>query len=713
MTSSTNNTYQTITEYSMVQTFYADPEAVNKSSEITLTSIDLYFKSKPSTTKNASGKPAPGVSIAICEVQNDSPILEKTIYGSVVRKSYDEIYSFSDASTPTTFGYSSPVKLTTDRFYGVVIIFEDPSFELWQNKQGDRLVGTNIASPGSNVVKDGKLYLRNNSSVYKALSDTDLKFAVNVAKYVSNTYTGTFVNKDYEFFSTTGRTGEFLGGEWVYRDVANSTGSISVVSGESNVIGTGTSFSSLSEGSYVVVYGNNSTRQVYQIAAVTNNTLMSISGVFPFTNTSTSFKSTAVGRVHYKDNVLNKLFLVGSTVNSTSKFIAGDVIRGVDTNANCTISSVDNFSVDRVKLRADVQTPARGTITNRLTTAVWDGTQFVYNTMNGFDININDTSVKNINKWDAYILSRSNEVGNANLYSNAASLISNKSFKVDTTLAVNSSNSNLFEAPDIQDDKLDMFVIQNKISNTFTSVDANGVTIDTEVLGSGLALSRHITTKVTFANNRFAEDVRMYMVAHRPPNTDIRVYARVHNSHDPESFDDKAWTPLEYVENGAKYSSNEDDTDFMEYQLGLPQHSETANVLPGSFTTQLNNTVIVATGVNPSTYVANNNVVKLYNPLIPEDYIIGVVASANSTAITLGSAISNNNLVGSGFVVDRVKYYNIAFNNITNDNVARYYNSSLVEFDTFDSMQIKVVMLSDSTYVVPKIDQIQVIGVSA
>ena len=105
--------------------------------------------------------------------------------------------------------------------------------------------------------------------------------------------------------------------------------------------------------------------------------------------------------------------------------------------------------------------------------------------------------------------------------------------------------------------------------------------------------------------------------------------------------------------------------------------------------------------------------IKIYNPLLPQNYIVAVVAAANTSTITLGRAIANNNVVGSGFKVDRLKYYNVAFNNNTNDNVARYYSSSLVEYDKFDSMQIKIVMLADTTYKVPKVDQIQVIGVSA
>lgn len=714
MTSTTvSSVFQTITDYTMIQTFYADPEVVNNSSEVSLTSVDLYFKAKPSTTKNASGKPAPGVSIAVCEVQNDSPVLENTYYGSLVRRGYDEIFSFSDASSPTTFGFTKPLKLVSGKFYGIVVIFEDPAYEIWVNKQGDKLVGTTTASPGSNIVKDGKLFMRNNSTVYKALSDTDLKFGVSVAKYVANTVNEVFTNKDFEFFSVTGRTGEFLGGEWVYKESANIAGNVAVIAGSTDIVGTGTTFTNLTEGQYIILYGNTSVRQAYRINAITNNTLMSVYSAFPFTNNNTKVISTCVGKVFYRDDVLNKLFLTDSTANSTVRFTNGAAIRGVDSNANCTIASVDAFSVDRVKIRGDVDTPARGNITNRLTTAVWDGATYKFDPLNGFDVDLNTQTVKNINKWDAFILSRSTEVLNANLYSNADLLIANKSFKLDQTISVSSSNTNLFHSPVIQDEKLDMFVVQNKISNTYTQLDANNVVIDTEVAGSGLALSRHVTSKVTFANNRFAEDIRMFMTAHRPVGTQIRVYARVHNSHDPEAFDDKAWTPLEYVENGSKYSSNEDESDFIEFQLGLSQYSETANTLPGSFTTQLNNTVIVATGVAPSTYVANNSVVKLYNPLLPEDYIVGVVASANSTAIVLGDNVANNNLVGSGFVVDRLKYYNTAFNNITNDNVARYYNSSLVEFDTFDSMQIKIVMLSDSTYIVPKIDQIQVIGVSA
>jgi hypothetical protein len=427
-----------------------------------------------------------------------------------------------------------------------------------------------------------------------------------------------------------------------------------------------------------------------------------------------------VGQVHYFNKATNKLFLKGSNAaNTTFKFQANsNLLYGEDSLANCVISSVDNYSADRVSLKADTLSPARGKFESTITFANKSGASYLFSYNNKQNIKLNANSVFNINQYDGYIQSRSLEVENSNLpqadaLDGGGYRINRPSCVVNTTITIATSNVELYTAPTIDTQAIDMFVIENNVSNTYTTTDANSVTIDSEVAGPYLAESKHITTKTSFANNKFAEDIRVYMTAYRPANTDIKVYTRVHNSADPDAFDDRAWTPLDYKENANRYSSKDDQNDFVEYELGLPLYSDSANALPGTFTVTLSSNSIVAAGVTPTSYVAAGDVVKLYNPLIPEDYIIDVVSAANSSAIQLETAISNNNVVGTGFKVDRLKYYNIAFNNITNDNVARYYNSSLVAFDKFDAMQVKIVFLSDSTYIAPKVDQIQVIGVSA
>jgi hypothetical protein len=290
-------------------------------------------------------------------------------------------------------------------------------------------------------------------------------------------------------------------------------------------------------------------------------------------------------------------------------------------------------------------------------------------------------------------------------------MVANKSVKINARLELNTTATNFYTSPSIESGQIDLYSMKNTISNNYI-VTSNGVSLDSEVGGNGAALARHIANKVVFAKDRFAEDIRMFMTAYRPLNTDIKVYVKVHNSQDPEPFDDKAWTPLEYVTDPNKYSSSEDQNDFIEYELGLPAASDAVDI-SGVFETEYANTVVVASGVNPSSFIANNDVIKIYNSLLPENYTIAVAKEVRSASIILGSAITSNSVVGSGLSVAKVKYPNIAFNNPLNSNIARYYNDALVEIDNFDSMQVKIVFLSDSTYVIPKIDQIQVIGVSA
>jgi hypothetical protein len=717
------NSFETINNFTMIQTFYADPDIVNKSGTVTLTSVDLFFKPL-FTVPGVTGKTNPNVIVRVCELTENEPNLSKVFSGVYASKSYNEISpGFSDASTSVTFGFNSPLTIPTGRFYGIIIICEDPSFELWINKLGDKLIGTNNASAGSNLVKDGKLYLSTNSGTYKPQSDSDLKFSIKCAQYITNTVTEAYIPNNYEFLTVSTATGRFVGGESVFQRVANATGNVQVSANTSYIRSTasgGADFSTgVIAGDKLVLWSNTSYRDVVEVLNVVNSTYIETTSKIVHSNTGTNWMKPPVGEVHYYNSARNKLYLKNSNANSSVKFQANsNLIYGEDSKANGVISSVDSISADRVRLNADASLPSRGSIEKKLTFAYESGGSYLFSYNNQITVDLNNPNVRNINQYDAFIQSRSLEVDNTNLPQ--ATALDGGGYRVDrpsavvnTTLSIAASNVELYIAPSIDEPQLDMFVITNIISNTYNSTDANSVVIDSEVKGPYLAESKHITSKVSFANNRFAEDVRVFMTAYRPSNTDIKVYARVHNSADPDAFDDRAWTPLQYKENAGRYSSKDDESDFVDYELGLPLYADSAQVLAGTFTTTLGSNTLPAAGVTPSANLAAGDLVKLYNPLIPEDYIIDVVSVAGSSSIQLENPVSNNNLVGSGFKVDRLKYYNTAFNNITSDNVSRYYNSSLATFDKFDAMQIKIVFLSDNTYVAPKVDGLQVIGVSA
>lgn len=704
--------YFTPDNYSLIQTFYADPDIVNGSGEVSLTSLDLYFKFKPNQTRNVSGDVEPGVSVSICEVSNDVPSISKTYVSSLTRKSYNDIFAYSDASTPVSFGFDQPIKLATGRFYGIIVSFEDPAYELWTNKSGDKLVGTNIPSPGVNTVKDGKLFFRNNTNVFNDTIDTDLKFNIKCAKFVSSTDTKVYVNKDYEFFTISGRSGSFLGGEYVYKDTTPETGRMNVVKGSVDVVGVSTNFD-YSEGDKLIVYGNSSITDIVTVSQVVNTTFLTTTSPLPFSNSAAIFLHTPVGVVSYKDDINNKLYLVDSNADTTlGTFGVGNTVIGVDSRATANISSIDVLSVDRIKARANVKTGASSRVDMTMKFTSLNNGTYAYSDNNDENIKLNDIVVYNIKDYDAQILSRSLEVNNINLYSNTDLLAERKSWKAEITFTTDSTSGAIYASPSFEDGILDIYMMQNSTSNNNIVTNSRGDVIDSEVVGNGTAKSRHISTKVKFNDDRFAEDVKVFMTAYRPIGTDIKVYTRLYNSADMDAFDDKSWTPLEYTTNISNYSSPDDETDFIEYELGLPQYSESSNTLPGSFTSTYLGSTLVGNGVNPSSYVANNDIVKIYNSLIPENYQVVVVQEATNTSLLLSNEITSNNVVGSGFKVDRIKYPHVAFNDITNDNICKYYNSTLAAFDTFDTMQVKIVFVSDNSYITPKVDQVQVIGVS-
>lgn len=694
-------------QYSLVQTFFADKEIVQNAGEVFLTSVDLFFKNKPNINTSVSGNPQPGVSLAICEVENNSPVVEKTVSNSLTRKNYDEIFSYSDASTPTTFSFSQPIRLSTDRFYGIVVIFEDPSYELWKNVVGDKLVGTNIASSGGNSNKDGKLFSRNNSGVFNPSSDVDLKFDIKCARFTETSEIRKFVPFDYEFFTISNRSGNFIGGESVFQVANSATGTVSVQQGSTQVVGSGTTFTQLSDDEVFVISTGNGAgdNHVALVESVANNTFMTLSAPVPFTNAAATYTRTVVGKLYYQDVVNSRMILSNSTAN-TALFTQGSQLKGSLSGASANLVSIDNLSIDRVRVQGDVSTPSLGNLQIEASGTNFNGSTFTYSPGNTIRLTPNALTTTNVTNFNQFILSRSNELINNNLLIDEENLINRKSLLVNVTLE---SDGNPYNSPSVLNSELNLIIGENLVSSN-VDVTANGVTLDSEVSNFGIAKSRHIAEKVTFDVGRFAEDLKVYMTAYRPLGTELRVYAKLYNSNDSEPFDDKAWTPLQYVgSNVNKFSSSQDLTDFVEYELSIPKFSEALATSNVSFTSS--GSVLTSSDparLNPSNFVSNNEIIRVYDPIFGGDnYSVVPVLSANTTAITLASPAVTGNVL-----VDKLKYQNINFLNADNDSETRYYNAQAAAFDGFDTMQIKVVFVSQSSYLVPRLDQLQVIGVS-
>ena len=161
-------------------------------------------------------------------------------------------------------------------------------------------------------------------------------------------------------------------------------------------------------------------------------------------------------------------------------------------------------------------------------------------------------------------------------------------------------------------------------------------------------------------------------------------------------------------------SSSADKLDFIELTYGFQQYPNSAFTLAGSVTTTMNSSNVVGSGTTFSGNLAANDLIKIYSPLFPNNYVVSIVNSVvNSTLLTIVTPISNLSISSAGMQVDKITYTQQAFNNIQNDNVVRYYNTSLVKYDGYDTVQMKIVLLSDVPNKIPRIDDVRVVGTSS
>jgi hypothetical protein len=277
----------------------------------------------------------------------------------------------------------------------------------------------------------------------------------------------------------------------------------------------------------------------------------------------------------------------------------------------------------------------------------------------------------------------------------------------DTHIVVDSESDNDFICTASDNDTViyyHKYLINNDYTNEHTSY--------------GNALAKHITTRVNFSEGRLAEDAIVIMRAFRPPGTDFKVYSKLYNSQDPEAFDDKNWTLMECTSGANEVSSAKDEKDVREFTYGIPQSPNTTIKIAGRVTLENGNSTVIGSGtsfLNELEGINAGDLVKIYDPLFVDDkhFIVSVNSVTNDTTLVLDDFTTNTSLVGTSLRMDKLGYKNQAFRNINNDNVVRYYNSSMHVYDGYDTMAIKVVMLSSNTKIIPEIEDIRSIGVSA
>ena len=538
---------------------------------------------------------------------------------------------------------------------------------------GDYIVITDLTS-GNTDVRTIKNIVNN---TYLTL-DTLTSFG-NTAAFIKKTAVGQIYSADY-------------GSNSVVLTKSNANTSVYFQSTGIRFVSITSPGSGYSNTDILRVYGGSST--INAIANVVTNGSGAIVA-FRFSNTGAGF-TTAPSFIISNSSVLTANSSAGSGA-ALSANIYGSVIRGEISGASANIVSIDDYRIGVFDPDFIIDTQSIDTTLDiKHNFAYLDGNYYVNTSYEDKTLVTNNY----ITKYSGLLMSRSKEVlSNTYLHNTDKSSV----FKV--SMGVKKPSTNLYISPILHLDQLNLFTYQYDINNDITNENTR----------YGNAHAKYISKKITFSTGRYVEDIRVFLTAYKPVGTDIIVYAKIYNTLDgTESFDDREWSLLELKDGIGLSSSPVDQSDMIELVYGFRNYPQIDSTLTGTVNVTSGNSTIVGSGTTFNTDLAVDDLVKVYKESFANtNYFIAVVDSvANATSLTINSSTTNNSLLGVS-KIDKISKKHEAFNNRQNFNMVRYYNEDMIEFDGYNVMAVKIVLLSSTPSIVPEVEDIRAIGVSS
>lgn len=301
-----------------------------------------------------------------------------------------------------------------------------------------------------------------------------------------------------------------------------------------------------------------------------------------------------------------------------------------------------------------------------------------------------------------YAMSRTNE----NLYTS-----NNKTTFLQATL----STTNPYTSPILDLRRKGAILVKNIINNDITGEEFN----------NGNALCRYISKTITLAEGQDAEDIKIFLRAHRPVGTDIHVYGKFQAKEDAEPFNAKKWTKLTYLNASDDVYSSSTGLDWKEYEIGFGQTSPT--IVSFNANTGVNSAAdFIQVTNNP---FVNNNLVLYYkdgefsnteNPVIDglANSTYYYVVNANTSGLQLSSAQDGTPLsINASSNAEHVHYLESYLPEVEgtaylngNSGILEYYNSNGSRFESYKYFAIKIVLTSTNGANIPKLNDMRAIA---
>lgn len=720
--------------YNFAQTFYIHSDSVKGADYVTLPRIDILPTTYPRpSTRASAGLPDPGVTLSICEVNEQGiPDPDLELRGARITMTREGMRSARIANW-VPFYFEVPAIVKTNKTYALLIHCEgDSDFRFGTHRRTLTTSERRQGLPNPGFYADGELFQLADGTPKKIVGQ-DLNMRLFVAKHTRTSATINVVNDATEFLTVNAHSTEFFfGDEIVYdantsiRSLSNGTIRFGIFS--TAVAGNGTSFTSdFAPGSVIIMTNAANTEDFATntdidvafatVVSVIDDENLTIANEPTFSANQGFYFVTPTARVYTDTPSSNQLVLYSSSAaNSSFRFQPGSYLRGIDSHAEAVVSSVDDFEVSRITPEINAFIPSGTRLTFDITIA---------NTSYGFDnarsVTTSYDANTDITTYRAAIASRSNEVANSTV---RASLFQNvegadPQFKYKSAAAfIRIETDNEYSSPVLIEENVDFFIYTNDITADVDIVD--------EVRGVSPDSARYISKTVTLAQGLDAEDLRVYLTAYRPPGSDIKVYAKLHNSYDPDLFEDKVWSELEVKRVASDTAISPPGADggveqgYVEFEYGLPTRpsGQDLHVFVGFAGIGQNAETITITNYSSAADLQPGDVVTITNPDNRNRPMISSVVSrtisGTDATITLDAPVTDSILVGGGMIVEKVGEYldETAFTNTKNKNVVRYYKDG-TKYDNFKSYAIKIVLTSIDPSLAPRVSDYRALAMSA
>ncbi|CAB4170870.1 Domain of unknown function DUF4815 [uncultured Caudovirales phage] len=491
-----------------------------------LTSIDVFVAQK---------HPTLGCWFEIREMDSGGKITRNQIpLSEVWIKNADIPISTNGTDNPLRVRFASPLFLYNKTQYAFIMHPEavNPNYYFWVSRLGENDINTN--TPVTARPMSGTMYTTNNNLNWDIVPDMDLTCIAYRAEFTTGT-TGQAIigNRGVEKLSVANvsneltRYGEFLTTGDKLTLTANGTINVTDLligrtsNANSSVVGISGSVYTMSNTNYV----SGETLQIRRANAYMTSISATVSSLTNGRGQLSKFKSSA------------NLNLVTLT-SSNGYFAQNDYIRNTTTGDYATIQTIQNFRYSVADFEPGYLTFNKTSIDFEMQTYSNTGTMGSYTKINPNENYYFST--------EQALYSRSNEI---------ASLSSDRSNKIRVSM----STATNFLSPVLDLSRTHTVYVDNIINNDATGEGGSS---------GGYLGNRYISKTVTLAEGQDAEDIKIVLTAYRPPNTDVRVWVKILNGEDSDSFIARSWIELEKGGNGdSVYSSLSNRDDFKEYEF--------------------------------------------------------------------------------------------------------------------------------------------------